>query len=127
MSLPLLPTLTVTLTEPLACPSLTLTIRTAVPVRPATAVAVSVRLAPLPPKTTLLLGTSVGLDVEATVSVSAVAGLSMSPTVRLILPERSLVPHAPPAATVTVGASLTAVTVIVTVAVFDCRVPSLAW
>jgi hypothetical protein len=44
----------------------------------------------------------------------------------LIVPERSLVPHLPPAATVTVGASLTAVTVIVTVARFEVRVPSLA-
>ena len=42
------------------------------------------------------------------------------------MPERSSVPQVPPAATVTVGASLTAVTVIVTVARFEVAVPSLA-
>ena len=83
------------------------------------------RLAPLPAKTTLPFGTSAGLE-EAALSVSAAAALSTSPTVRLIVPERSSVPHVPPAATVTVGASLTAVTVIVTVARFEVRVPSLA-
>ena len=57
-------------------------------------------------------------------SVSADAGLSTSPTVRVTVPDRSLVPHVPLVATVTVGASLVAVTVSVTVARLE--VPSLA-
>jgi hypothetical protein len=47
-------------------------------------------------------GTSVGLE-EMALSVIAVATLSRSPTVRLILPERSSVPQVPPAPIVTVG------------------------
>jgi len=94
-----------------------------VPVRPATVVAVMVRVEPLPPKTTLPLGTSVVLE-EVALSVSV--SLSTSATVRLIVPERSLLPHVPPGATANVGASLTGVTVIVTVAGSEVRLPSLA-
>jgi hypothetical protein len=43
------------------------------------------------------------------------------------VPEWSSLPQIPPTATVTVGESLTAVTVRVTVAGPDRRVPSLAW
>jgi hypothetical protein len=81
-----------------------------------------VRVEP-PPKTTLPLGTSVVLEVALSVSVS----LSTSPTVRLIVPERSLLPQVPPGATANVGASLTGVTVIVTVAGSEVRLPSLGW
>jgi hypothetical protein len=63
---------------------------------------------------------------EEALSVSAVAALSTSPTVRLIVPEWSSVPHVPPAVTVTAGASLTALTVMVTVARLEVRAPSLA-
>jgi hypothetical protein len=125
LSLPLPPTVTVTSTVPLFCPSLTVTVRTAVPLRPSTAFTVIVRAARLPANTTLPVGTSNGLE-DATLSVSTPAGLSTSATARLTVPEWSLVPHVPPAATVTVGVSLTAVTVSVTVARFEVRVPSLA-
>ena len=57
---------------------------------------------------------------------SLAAELSTSATVRLTVPEWSSLPHVPPAATFTVGASLRAVTVIVTVAGLDSRLPSLA-
>src|SRR6266545_3725604 len=62
VSLPLPPTRTVTSTVPLACPSLTVTVRIAVPLRPSTVLTVIVRAVPLPPKTTLPLGTSAGLE-----------------------------------------------------------------
>ena len=73
----------------------------------------------------LPLGTSAGLE-EAIPSVSPAAWLSTSATVRLTVPEWSLLPQVPRVATVTVGASLTALTVSVTVARFEVRVPSLA-
>jgi hypothetical protein len=101
------------------------TVRIAVPLRPSTALTVIFQAAPLPAKRTLPVGTSTGLD-EAALSVSVAAAFSTSPTVRLIVPEWSSLPHVPPAATVTVGASLAAVTVMVTVARFEARLPSLA-
>jgi hypothetical protein len=66
-----------------------------------------------------------GLD-DATLSISTPARLSTSATTRLTVPEWSLVPQVPPAATVTAGASLTALTVSVTVARPEVAVPSLA-
>jgi hypothetical protein len=63
---------------------------------------VSVRVPPLPAKTTLLVGTSAELEVAA-LSLSVAAAFSTSPTVRLIVPEWSSLPHVPAAATVTVG------------------------
>ena len=97
----------------------------AVPLRPSTVLMVIVRAAPLPATKTLPVGASAELD-EATLSVSVVAAFSTSPRVRLIVPEWSSLPHVPPAATVTVGGSLAAVTVMVTVAGFEARLPSLA-
>ena len=132
VSLPPPPTMTVTVTwtGPLACPSLTVMVRVAVPLRPSTVLTVIVRAAPPAPpapKMTLPGGTSSELN-DPTLSVSPVASLSTSATVRLIVPEWSSLPQvAPgatvPGATVTVGASLTAVTVIVTVARLGVAVP----
>ncbi len=95
----------------------------AMPVRPATVLAVTVRAAPLPAKAMLAVGSSVELE-EVALSVSV--ALSTSPTVSLIVPERSSVPQVPPAATVTVGVSLTGVTLSVTVATGEVSAPSLA-
>jgi hypothetical protein len=103
----------------------TVTVRVAVPLRPSTVLTVIVRVAPLPVKPTLPVGTSAELD-EAALSVSSAAELSTSSTVRLTVPEWSSLPHIPPAATLTVGVSLTAVTRIVTVAGLEVSVPSLA-
>jgi len=125
VSVSLPPDRTVSWTMLVACPPLTVMVTTAVPVRPATALAATVRAAPLPAKAMLPFGTSVLLPEEA-LSISAVAALSTSPTVRLIVPEWSSVPHVPPAATVTAGGSLTVLTVMVTVARLEVRVPSLA-
>jgi hypothetical protein len=106
------PTLTVIATwpEPVGCPSLTVTVTIAEPVRPAIALAVNVRVASLPVKMRLRPGTSAWLE-ESALRVSAVAALSISARVRFIVPERSSLPHVPPAATATVGLSLTGVTV----------------
>src|SRR6266540_5841687 len=97
--------------------------RSAVPVRPDTTATVSVRDAPLPPTATLPLGTSPGSE-ETTLTVRPSVGVSTSATVRLMVPERSSLPHAPPAATITVGGSLTEVTVRCAVAVFDTATQS---
>ena len=79
---------------------------------------VTVRFALLPPKTILLVGTSFVLDEEP-VKVTPPRGESTSPTVRLMVPLVPLLEHAPPAATVTVGGSLTAFTVMLTVTAPD--------
>ena len=55
----------------------------AVPVWLAVGVTVTVRLAPLPPKTMFPLGTKVGLD-ELPLIVRLVSAVSMSPTVNAI-------------------------------------------
>ena len=81
--------MTLTWTDPLFCPSLTVTVRVAVPLRPSTALTVIVRAVPLPAKPMLPVGTSVGLEDERTLSVSSAIGLSISATVRLIVPEWS--------------------------------------
>src|SRR5215208_6262306 len=96
----------VMLTVPVSSPSSTVKVRTAVPVLPERAVAVSVLAAPVPPKVRLelVLGTSLVFE-EVALSTRSSSGPSGSLTVRLIWPERSLVPHEPPAATSTVGAS----------------------
>src|SRR5881398_3647312 len=58
-------------------PSLTVTVIVAMPVNPTPGVMVTVRLAPDPPKTMLLVGTSVGLD-EPLLSVRLAAAVSTS-------------------------------------------------
>jgi len=63
-------------------PSLTLTVIVAVPVCPAAGVTVTVRLAPLPPKTILLKGTRVGLD-EFELTMRLPRDVSTSPMVKL--------------------------------------------
>src|SRR3989442_10378624 len=63
-------------------PSLTLTVIVASPVCPAAGLTVTVRLAPLPPKTMLLVGTSVAFD-EFLLNVRLPTGVSTSPTVKL--------------------------------------------
>src|SRR5213078_4033774 len=78
-------TVTAKLLLVLALPSLTDTVMVAVPVCAAVGVTVTVRLAPLPPKTMLALGTNVGLD-EFPLSVRLLNGVSISPTVKLIGP-----------------------------------------
>src|SRR2546426_11256450 len=61
-------------------PSLTVTVIVAVPVCPAAGVTVTVRFDPDPPKTMLLVGTSVGLD-EPLLNVRLPTGVSASPIV----------------------------------------------
>jgi hypothetical protein len=105
----------------------TLTVTIAVPLRPSTVLTVIVREAPLPAKFTLLIDTSGGSGLDkVALSVSLAAELSTSPTVRLTVPEWSSLPQVPPAATLTVGESLRAVTVRVTSAESEARLPSLA-
>src|SRR6266545_4749724 len=66
----------------LNCPSLTLTVIVAVPDWLAAGVTVTVRLAPLPPKTMLPLGTNKVLP-ELPLTVRLPAAVSTSPTVKL--------------------------------------------
>ena len=66
-------------------PSLTVTVIVAVPDCPTAGVTVTVRLAPLPPKTTLATGAKVGFE-EAALSTRLEAAVSTSPTVKLIGP-----------------------------------------
>src|SRR4051812_41970243 len=66
-------------------PSLTVMVIVVVPVWFAAGVMVTVRLAPLPPKLMLALGTSVVLD-EDPASVRLAAGVWASPTVKGIVP-----------------------------------------
>src|SRR5256884_9915091 len=74
------PALTVSTNVPLALfsPSLTVTVIVAVPVCPAAGVTVTVRLDPLPPKTILFVGASVGLD-DPLLNVRLPTGVSASP------------------------------------------------
>lgn len=85
---------------------------------------VTVRFAPLPPKVMLPFGTNVVLD-EVALSVRLPAAVSTSLMVSLLWPLKSA-RHAPPAVTAIVGASLTAFTVMLTVASFRSAVPSFA-
>ena len=78
-------TVTAKLLFVLALPSLTVTVMVAVPTCAATGVTVTVRLAPLPPKTMLAFGTKVGLD-EFPLSVRMVSAVSASPTVNAMAP-----------------------------------------
>jgi len=71
-------------------------------VRPGTVEIVAVRVAPVPPKETLLFGTSL-VSEELALTVKLDAGVCASPTVRLTRPLLSL-KRAPPAATAIVGA-----------------------
>ena len=64
-------------------PSVTVTVMLAVPNWSANGERDTVRLAPLPPKARLLLGSNVGLD-EVAESVRLAAGVSKSPTVKAI-------------------------------------------
>src|SRR5436190_20261672 len=68
------------LTLLLAAPSLTVIVMLAAPTWLVAGVMVVVRLAPLPPKTILATGTSVGLD-EAALRVKLVSRVSTSATV----------------------------------------------
>ena len=67
------------------------------------------------------------MDDEVALSVTLAAELSTSATVRLTVPDWSSFPHVPPASTLTVGVSLRAVTVRVTVTESELWLPSLAW
>ncbi len=69
----------------LSSPSETLTVMVAVPVWLAAGVTVSVRLVPLPPRTSPAAGTSV-LLLAAAVTTSVAGSLSTSPTVKAIGP-----------------------------------------
>jgi hypothetical protein len=62
---------------------------------------------------------------EAAISVRLVAKSSTAATLRLIVLSKSLVPHEPPLATVTLGASFTARTAVPTVAKLEAA-PSFA-
>jgi hypothetical protein len=104
----------------------TLTVTIAVPLRPSTVLTVIVREAPLPAKFTLLIDTSGGSGLDKVALSVSLAAKSTSPTVRLTVPEWSSLPQVPPAATFTVGESLRAVTVRLTSAESEARLPSLA-
>src|ERR1043166_3488386 len=65
----------------LNCPSLTPTVIVATPLWLAAGITVTVRLAPLPPNTMLLVGTSAGLE-EPLLKVRPPALLSPSPSVK---------------------------------------------
>src|SRR2546425_500611 len=69
----------------LYCPSLTLTVIVVTPFWLAAGLTVTVRFDPLPPKTMLLVGTSVGLD-DPLLNVRLPIGVSASPTVNGIAP-----------------------------------------
>ena len=90
-----------------AVPSLTFTVIVVVPLALATGVTVTVRLAPLPPSTTLALGTSVVLLLVA-VTTSELAAVSRSPIVKLSAPVFRSSSIVWLAIAVTVGASSTA-------------------
>ncbi len=81
-------------------------------------VMVTVRLAPLPPKTMLALGTSVVLD-ELPVTSRSAAAVSTSPTVKGMAAVAVSSAVVWSATSEIVGASLTAVTVMVTVALLE--------
>ena len=66
----------------LYCPSLTVKVMVAVPDWPETGVTVTVRLLPLPPKTTFSLGTNAGLE-EFALKARLATGVSASPMVKL--------------------------------------------
>ncbi len=78
-------TVTTKLSLALKAPSLTVTVIVLVPVCPAAGVTLTVRLAPLPPKTIPLSGTSAGL-LEVPLTVKLPTAVSMSPTVNPIAP-----------------------------------------
>ena len=97
------PTWTEIVTVVVDSPSLTPIVTTAVPDCLFAGVIATVRLAPVPPNTTLALGTSVGLELTA-LSVSPLAPCSASPTVRAKVPPLP-VAHDSPAVTAIVGAT----------------------
>ena len=69
----------------MAVPSLTVIVIVAVPLAPLTGVRVTVRFAPLPPKTMLASGTNAAL-LEVPVTVKAATGLSRSAMVNAMAP-----------------------------------------
>src|SRR3990172_8212466 len=69
----------------LNCPSLTVTVMVALPLWWAAGVIVTVRSAPLPPKTMLPPGISAGLE-ELPLTMRLAAGVWLSPTVKAIGP-----------------------------------------
>jgi hypothetical protein len=94
----------------LAVPSLTVTVIVAVPVWFAAGVTVTVRFAPLPPKTMFAFGTKVGL-FALPLTVRLAAAVSTSPTVKLSGPTATPALVLWFAIGVIVGGSFTAVTV----------------
>jgi len=73
-------TVSIKLSDAVNVPSLTVTVMAVVPVAPAAGVTVTVRFAPLPPKTIFPFGTNATL-VELPLNVRLVTGVSGSPTV----------------------------------------------
>lgn len=106
--LPLVPTVTVTVTDEVAEPSLTVIVMVAVRIVDAgTAVIVTVRFAPLPPNTILPLGTALVFE-ELPLSVREFTPFG-SATVRFIVPPELV--QAPPDATIIVGGTFVGVAV----------------
>jgi len=98
-----------------------------VPVRPGTVEIVAVGVPPVPPKATLLFGTSLVSDELATLVLRSLGLLSTSESLRVIRPmvsPRHALGLPLPATTEIVGASLTGVTLTLTVATFEFAVPS---
>lgn len=91
VSLALPPDFTVTATLPLLRPSEAVIFKFEVPVRPETVVMDDVRVAPVPPKVILLVGTRVVLD-EVALRVRLPAVDSTSEMLRVILPLFGYVP-----------------------------------
>src|SRR5678815_1909735 len=94
----------------LLVPSLTVSVIVVVPKALVTGVIVTVRFAPLPPNTMLFVGTSAGFD-EPPLTVSEVAGVSKSPTVKPSAGVEVSSLTIWSATPVTVGASFTGLTV----------------
>ena len=91
-------------------PSETVTVTVAAPLRLATGVAMTVRLAPLPPNTRLASGSKLGL-LEAALTVRSAALLSTSPMVNAIAPVLASSSIVRSAMSLMVGASLTGATI----------------
>ena len=73
------------LVEAVSVPSLTVIVMVELPLRPDAGVMTALRLAPLPPKTILAIGTSAAFD-EVADNVKAFGAVWTSPTVKAIAP-----------------------------------------
>ena len=125
MSRPLPPALTLTVVVVLTCPLLTVILTVEIPVRPERVVKVAVRVVSvLAAKVTLLFGSRLMLE-EVRFRVRSVALVSTSVILRVVL-ALMLVRHVlwEPPTTSILGASLTGVTVMVTVATLLSALPS---